>query len=71
MPKDARAHCRLEDGEANLFDAVWSRSGKHLIVTVAPRGSWARAGQVELTPDQLTVLRQFLDDTIGQPDGDH
>ena len=70
MPKEDRAHCRFEDGEANLFDAVWSRSGKHLIVTVAPRGSWDRAGQVELTPDQLAQLRQFLDDTIGLPPGD-
>ncbi len=44
--------------------AGWSRSGKHLLVTVAPRGSWSGAAHVELTPEQLESLRQFLGETL-------
>jgi hypothetical protein len=40
------------------------RSGKHLIVSVAPRGSWDRAGHIELTPEQVATVRQFIDETI-------
>jgi hypothetical protein len=64
MPKHERSGVRLEDAEGNLFDAVWSRSGKRLVVSVVPRGSWDGAGQVELTPEQLTAVRQFIDATI-------
>ena len=53
----------LGDGEGNLFDATWSRSRKHVIVTVAPRGDYDRAAQVLLTPDRLEELRKFLDNT--------
>jgi hypothetical protein len=67
MAKHERTGIRLEDGEGNLFDAVWSRSGKHLVVSVAPGGSWDRAGQIELTPEQLATVRQFIDDTITAP----
>jgi hypothetical protein len=64
MAKQERSGVRLEDAEGNLFEAVWSRSGKRLIVSVTPRGSWDGAGQVELTPEQLTAVRQFIDATI-------
>jgi hypothetical protein len=64
MAKHERRRVRLADAEGNLFDAVWSRSGKRLIVSVAPRGSWDGAIQVELTPEQLTAVRQFIDATI-------
>jgi hypothetical protein len=59
-----RRGLRLTDGERNVFDATWSRSGKRLIVTVAPRGNWDRAGQVELVPDQLESIRQLIDETV-------
>jgi hypothetical protein len=65
MAKHDRGSCRLEDGEGNLFDAVWSRSGKHLIVSVVRRGAWDSAGQVELAPEQLVELRRFIDSSIG------
>jgi|tagenome__1003787_1003787.scaffolds.fasta_scaffold20096151_1 hypothetical protein len=71
MTRHERGGIRLEDGEGNLFDAVWSRSGKRLIVSVAPRGSWDGAGQVELTPAQLTSVRQFIDESIGGAPGEH
>lgn len=70
MATHERSGIRLEDGEGNLFDAVWSRSGKRLIVSVAPHGSWDRAGQVELTPEQITSLRQFIDETAGAAPGE-
>jgi hypothetical protein len=69
--KHERRDLRIEDAEGNLFDAVWSRSGKHLIVTVAPRGDWDRAGQIELSPEQLASVRQFIDETIATPSREH
>jgi hypothetical protein len=70
MPKGERSHITLEDGERNLFDAIWSRSGKHLLVSVAPRGDWDRVGQVELLPDQLNELRRFIDETTSRKPAD-
>jgi len=67
MPKDDRESIRLEDDEQNLLHAIWSRSGKRLIVTVAPRGSWDRAAQVELAADQVENLRCFLGEMVVLP----
>ena len=57
--KDAPA-IQLEDEESNTLNAVWSRSGKHLIVSVAPRRDWDRSGQIKLTPEQVESLYRFL-----------
>jgi hypothetical protein len=54
-----RETIRFEDDEGGRFDAVWSRSGKRLIVTVKRRGEWA---QVELRPEQVDDLARFLSD---------
>jgi hypothetical protein len=51
---------QLDDGENNRLHAVWSRSRRHLIVSVAPRARWDSASQVELNPDQVAALRDFL-----------
>jgi hypothetical protein len=51
---------QLDDGESNRLHAVWSRSGKHLIVSIAPRGQWDWTGQVELTTQQVERLHAFL-----------
>jgi hypothetical protein len=59
---DDQSAIQLDDGESNRLHAVWSRSRKHLIVSVAPRAKWDSAGQVELTPDQVATLRDFLAD---------
>ena len=57
---DDQPAIQLDDGESNRLHAVWSRSRKHLIVSVAPRANWGSAGQVELTPEQVATLRDFL-----------
>jgi hypothetical protein len=57
---DDQPAIQLDDGEGNRLHAVWSRSGKRLIVSVAARGKWDAAGQVELTSDQVAALRDFL-----------
>ena len=51
---------QLDDAQSNRFHAVWSRSGKHLIVSVAARGNWDAASQVELTAEQAEELQRFL-----------
>jgi len=51
---------QIDDGESNRLHVVWSRSGKHLIVSIARGGEWDGAGQVELTPAQVEELRDFL-----------
>jgi hypothetical protein len=60
---DDRPAIQLDDGDNNRLHAVWSRSRRHLIVSVAPRARWDSAGQVELNPDQVATLRDFLAET--------
>jgi hypothetical protein len=55
---------QVDDGEGNRLHAIWSRSGKHLIVTVRPRRGSQDAGQVELDADQVEQLRAFLTETL-------
>jgi hypothetical protein len=50
----------IEDGEKNLLHAGWSRSRKHLIVSVVPRGVWDRHATIELTPQEVHELHAFL-----------
>jgi hypothetical protein len=59
MAKKDRRVIQIEDGESNRLHGVWSQSGKHLIVSIAPRGSWDWAGQVELDPSQVESLADF------------
>ncbi len=52
----------FDDQEGGRLHGVWSRSGKHLIVTVFgqnKRTLW----QVELRPDQVKQLSAFLRDS--------
>jgi hypothetical protein len=63
MPKDDRRAIQFHDDENRLLLAVWSRSGKHLIVTAAhPR--LGQGMQVELRPDQVETLIEFLSETV-------
>jgi hypothetical protein len=61
MAGHERRVTQFDDPDGNRFHAVWSRSGKRLIVTVT-----GRAGQVELDPDQAENLRQFLSATVSE-----
>ena len=63
MPKDERPEINLEDGDGNRLNAIWSRSSKHLIVTVLHRGRWHESSQIELDPDQLEHLSAFIEET--------
>jgi hypothetical protein len=64
MEREDRPVITLDDGERNRLHAVWSRSGKRLIVSVVPRGKWDESAQVELDPEQVQELRAFLSDTL-------
>ena len=57
MAADERPTIRLADDEGGELDAIWSRSGKRLIVTVQRRGAYA---QVELRPEQVAALARYL-----------
>jgi hypothetical protein len=57
MPAPEHHVIELDDDEGGRLSAVWSRSGRHLIVTVNRRGTWA---QVELRPEQVDDLVEFL-----------
>ena len=60
MRKDSeRLALRLDDDERKFLHAIWSRSGKRVIVSVGR--SWDEAGQVELTPEQAKRLAAFLE----------
>ena len=56
--KSRRPAIRLDDDERKFLSAVWSRSGKRVIVSVGR--SWDEAGQIELTPEQAERLAAFL-----------
>jgi hypothetical protein len=60
MAKTERPAIQLDGGESNRLHAVWSGSGKRLIVSIAPRARWHEAKQVELTPEQVERLHFFL-----------
>ena len=51
----------IDDDEGHRFHAVWSRSGKRLIVTVTTTQAHA---QVELKPAQVEALVEFLSATL-------
>ena len=59
MIAEDRETIQFEDDEGGRFHAVWSRSGKRLIVTVTRRGERA---QVELRPEQVDYLIRLLSD---------
>lgn len=69
MPKDDRPVIELDDDENRRLHATWSRSGKRLIVT-ATTSNWAKPMQVELRPDQVERLIEFLSDTVAREPGD-
>ena len=58
MARQWRSDSVKFEGDDNKFiHAVWSRSGKRVIISV---GTWDPAGQVELAPDQAEDLARFL-----------
>lgn len=71
MPKKgARVAIEFDDGEDSRLHAVWSRCGKHLIITATAR-RWSEPRQVELRPDQVKQLIEFLSESVerGAPIG--
>jgi hypothetical protein len=69
MPRQERHALQLDDDENRRLHAVWSRSGKRLIVTATTQ-QWGEERQVELRPEQVTTLIQFLSETVGQEASD-
>ncbi len=63
MAKGDRSAIQLDDGDNGRLHAIWSRSGKHLIVTVTTQ-RWDKLMQIELRPDQVEELVAFLSETI-------
>jgi hypothetical protein len=57
MGAPERAAVEFQDDEGGSLNAVWSRSGRRLIVTVNRRGEWA---QVELRREQVDEFAAFL-----------
>ena len=68
-PKDDRPVIELDDGESRRLHAMWSRSGKHLLLTVTT-ARWDKPVQVELRPDQVERLIEFLSGTLAREPGD-
>jgi len=63
MPAENEPVLEIGDGDTNLLHAAWSRSGKRLIVSIAPRGRWDEAGQIQLDHSQVEKLQAFLVET--------
>lgn len=62
LPK--RRAIALDDDENHRLHASWSRSGKRLMVTVAKTTTWSESRYVELRPEQVEKLIQFLTETL-------
>jgi hypothetical protein len=56
-PAEDRRPMKLAHDEGGKLHAVWSRSGKRLIITVDRRQQHA---QVDLRPDQVAQLGHYL-----------
>jgi hypothetical protein len=69
VSEQERRVIQFDDSEGHQLHAVWSRSGKRLIVSVADGPGWDSAGRVELTPEQVDALRRFLSETVAEPPG--
>jgi hypothetical protein len=63
MPRDERRAIQFDDDENRRLHAVWSRSGKRLIVTVTTQ-RWEWPMTVELRPDDVERLIAFLSETV-------
>jgi hypothetical protein len=63
MPKSERSVIVLEDNENGRLHAAWSRSGKRLLLT-ATTPTYEQVMQVELRPDQVKELIEFLSETV-------
>jgi hypothetical protein len=59
MPPVERSSLKLKDDDGNRLNAIWSRSGKRLILTVTA-GISGEARQIELRAGQVEVLARFL-----------
>lgn len=64
---EARRSITIEGDEGRALHAVWSRSGKRLIVTVT--ASQAHA-QVELREEHVKAIADFLSTTVGSAPAD-
>jgi hypothetical protein len=63
MPKREHRAITLDDGEQGRLYAIWSGSGKRLIMTVwNPISSDHR--QIQLQSDQVESLIEFLTETV-------
>jgi hypothetical protein len=63
MAKDARFAIELDDDEDGRLHVAWSRSGKRLIITATTR-RWSEPMQVELRPDQVSQLIEYLSASV-------
>ena len=54
----------LTDEEKNRLEAVWSRSGKRLIVSLYKTQPFDALSQIEVRPDQVQELIDFLTETL-------
>ena len=63
MPEDVRVAIELDDDEDGRVHAVWSRSGKHLIIHRHTRQR-SEPMQVELRPDQVSQVIEFLSESV-------
>jgi hypothetical protein len=59
MDEAERLPIAIDDDEGRRLHATWSRSGKRLVVTVTTTQAHA---QVELRPEQVEALAEFLSD---------
>jgi hypothetical protein len=66
MPTDERESIWVDGDEGDRLQAVWSRSGKRLILTIWKRGELT---QIELRRAELAKLQRFFAETNAESPG--
>jgi hypothetical protein len=70
MPKPERKTITLDDPEGLRLHAGWSRSGARLGLAILRQAPQRDYHQVELRPEQVEELIQFLSETLASDPGD-
>jgi hypothetical protein len=60
MPEQTRSSIEMYDDDGTRFSAVWSRTGKRLIVEIVPHMSWHPGAATELRDADVEELSRFL-----------
>jgi hypothetical protein len=70
MPKRQLRTITLDDPDGLRLYGVWSRSGAHLGLSIWKEAPMRDHQEIELRPEQVEELIEFLTETLAEPPAD-